>query len=127
MPTVKIELLEGRDRETLIKLKNSVMDSVVEVLKLPHNDRNIRILEYPSHLFDMKPPNEVLIEITMFLGRTRQTKKKLYEKIVDDLESNDIVGREKILIIVNEPPLENWGVRGGKSADEIDLGFNVNI
>jgi phenylpyruvate tautomerase PptA (4-oxalocrotonate tautomerase family) len=75
----------------------------------------------------MRPPYEVLIEISMFLGRTKDTKKKLYQTIVNSLEKNGLIEKEKVLITLNEQPLENWGIRGGISADEIDLGFNVKI
>ena len=127
MPTVKIELASGRDKDTLVKIRNLVMDSVVESLQLPANDRNIRIIEYAGDLFQMKPPYEVLIEISMFLGRTKGTKKKLYQTIVNSLEINGLFEKEKILITLNEQPVENWGVRGGIPADEVDLGFNVKI
>jgi hypothetical protein len=31
------------------------------------------------------------------------------------------------VIYINEPSLENWGIAGGKPADEVDLGFKVEI
>jgi phenylpyruvate tautomerase PptA (4-oxalocrotonate tautomerase family) len=126
MPTVKIELLKGRDSQILFKLRDLVMDSVVESLKLNSDDRNIRIIEYQPDLFQMRPPYEVLIEISMFLGRTKETKKKLYQTIVNKLELNGLIDKSKIFITLNEQPLENWGVRG-IPADELDLGFDVNI
>ncbi|MDR0232524.1 MAG: tautomerase family protein [Dysgonamonadaceae bacterium] len=127
MPAVKIELSKGRDKQTLLRLRDSVMDSVVETLKLPSNDRNIRLIEHKPEFFQMKPPYEILIEISMFLGRTKETKKKLYQTIVEKLEMNCSIEREKIFIILNEQPLENWGGRGGIPADEMDLGFRVNV
>ncbi|MDD5242301.1 MAG: tautomerase family protein [Sulfuricella sp.] len=127
MPTVKIELLIGRDRPTLIKIRDSVMDSVVDTLQLPADDRNVRLIEYQPELFLMKPPYEILIEISLFAGRTKETKRKLFQTIVDKLESNELIDKEKILITLNEQPLENWGGRGGIPADEMDLGFKVKI
>lgn len=127
MPTVKIELQKGRDPQTLIKIRDLVMDSVVQALQLPSDDRNVRLSEYQPEFFQMKPPYEILIEITMFVGRTKDTKKKLYQTVVIALESNLSIDRKKVLITLNEQPLENWGVRGGISADEIDLGFKVNV
>ena len=127
MPTVKIELAEGRNRQTMLCLRDTVMDSVVEILKLPSNDRNIRLIEHKSDFFQMKPPYEILIEISMFAGRTKEAKKKLYQTIVERLEVNCSIEKEKILIILNEQPLENWGGRGGISADEMELGFKVNV
>lgn len=127
MPTIKIELQTGKDIQTLIKIRDLVMDAVVETLKLPTDDRNVRLIEYQSELFQMKPPYEILIEISMFIGRTKDTKRKLYQTIVERLESNGLIDKEKVLITLNEQPLENWGGRGGIPADEMDLGFNVKI
>ena len=127
MPTVKIELLKSRDKPDLIKIRDLVLDAVVESLKLKSNDRNIRLIEYEEGFFQMKPPYEVLIEISMFTGRTKETKRKLYQTIVKKLENSGLVNKETVFIILNEQPLENWGVKGGIPADEIDLGFKVNI
>ena len=32
-----------------------------------------------------------------------------------------------VLIVINEVPLENWGIRGGQSAAEVDLGFALDV
>lgn len=127
MPTVKIELQAGRDKQALIKIRDLVMDSVIEALQLPADDRNIRLIEYQPELFQMKQPYEILIGITLFAGRTKDTKRKLYQTIVDSLESNGVIAREKVFIILNEQIAENWAIRGGIPADEIDLGFKVKI
>jgi|WetSurMetagenome_2_1015567.scaffolds.fasta_scaffold832329_1 phenylpyruvate tautomerase PptA (4-oxalocrotonate tautomerase family) len=127
MPAVKIELLKGRDKPDLLKIRDLVLDAIVESLQLKSNDRNIRIIEYEEGFFQMKPPYKVLIEISMFAGRTKETKRKLYQTIVNNLEYSGLAQKETVFIILNEQPLENWGVRGGIPADEIDLGFKVNI
>ena len=127
MPTVKIELLKGRERSTLLLIRDEVMNAMVHSLQLPDNDRNVRILEYEPANFSMKSPYEILIEITMFKGRTKETKKRLYQTIVENLAKNGLIDKSKVFIILNEQPLENWGVRGGVPADEITLDFKVNI
>ncbi|MGE5396182.1 MAG: tautomerase family protein [Chitinophagales bacterium] len=68
-----------------------------------------------------------IIEITMFAGRTFATKKGLYQAIVNNLADSPGIAGHDILIMVYELPLENWGIRGGKPASELDLGFNVNV
>jgi phenylpyruvate tautomerase PptA (4-oxalocrotonate tautomerase family) len=127
MPLIKIELKAGRDRQSILKIRDTVMDAVIESLKMPSDDRNIRVIEYQPDLFQMKAPYEILIEISMFSGRTKETKRTLYKTITDKLESSGLIGKNKIFIILNEQPLENWGIRGGIPADEMDLGFKVNI
>ncbi len=32
-----------------------------------------------------------------------------------------------VLMTINEPELVNWGIQGGKCADETDIGFNVIV
>ena len=34
---------------------------------------------------------------------------------------------QDIMIILLEPPLENWGVRGGKPASEVDFDFKIDV
>jgi len=127
MPLVKIELQQGRDKKTVLELRDTVMDAVIEALKVPPDDRNIRLFEYQADLFQMKPPYEVIIEITMFAGRTKETKKRLYQAVTGKLAAAGIIEREKVFIVINEIPAENWGIRGGFPADEIELGFKVNM
>ena len=124
MPLVKIELPEGRNKETLLRLQNIVLDSVVRALALPEDDRNIRLIEYEREFFSMKKPYEILIEISLFKGRTFSTKKLLYQTITDYLQELGI-RKEQVFILLNEQPLENWGVRSGVPASEINLDFET--
>jgi phenylpyruvate tautomerase PptA (4-oxalocrotonate tautomerase family) len=32
-----------------------------------------------------------------------------------------------VFILLHEPPMENWGIRGGIPASEVDLGFKLNV
>lgn len=127
MPLVKIETIKGHDREFLQSLMNSTMDCIQSVLSLPDDDRNIRLMEYENELFVMKKPYKYLIEITMFSGRSVNIKKTLYKTIVSVLEEKNGIKKEEIFIALNEQPLENWGVRGGTAASEINLNFKVDI
>jgi 4-oxalocrotonate tautomerase family enzyme len=125
MPLVKIELLEGNDPQFLFAIRDAVLDCVTGVLRLPPDDRNIRILEYEPGFFQMKSPYEVLIEITLFQGRTKETKKKLFESVCKVLENKPGISKEKIFIVLNEQPMENWGIRGGMPANEIEFDFTA--
>ncbi len=127
MPIVKIDLRKGKSLGFLKTLMDSIHESMVEILKIPIDDRNQRLTEYDTKFFFSKPPYEYFIEIIMFAGRTKATKKKLYQSIVDRLYNNLKIDKNKVFIILNEQPLENWGVRGGIPADEIKLDFDVEI
>jgi 4-oxalocrotonate tautomerase family enzyme len=75
----------------------------------------------------MKRPYAILIEITLFSGRTAETKKNLFRSIVDSLHSKLAIDKDAVFIVLNEQPRENWGIRGGIPASEIGLGFKVDI
>ena len=30
-----------------------------------------------------------------------------------------------VFVVLHEPPMDNWGIRGGQMASEVDLGFEV--
>ena len=127
MPLVNINIAKGRDKQFLNSLISITMDCVIDALKLPSNDRNIRLTEYEKNFFYLKPPYSMVIEISMFSGRTAETKKKLYQSIVSKLFDSLKIQKEEVFIIINEQPKENWGIRGGIPANEIDLGFEVEI
>jgi phenylpyruvate tautomerase PptA (4-oxalocrotonate tautomerase family) len=127
MPLVKVELQKGYDRLKLIKLREIVMSQVVQTLQLSENDQNFRLIEYEPDFFQMKPPYKVIIEISLFSGRTPKTKKLLFQNLVQQLETHQLFERKEVFILLNEQPIENWGVRGGIPANELELGFIVEI
>jgi len=127
MPLVKIEMTKGNSKEFLLKFMDIVMETVVEVLQLPQDDRNIRLLEYESELFTMKPPYKYIIEISLFEGRTDETKRNLYKAIADNLEKTTKINRTELFILLNDQPKINWGVRGGLAASDIKLNFKTDI
>jgi hypothetical protein len=50
----------------------------------------------------------------------------LYKAIVKNLSEIGVPATD-IKIVVVEVPAENWGLRGGLPASEIDLGFKVDV
>ena len=73
-----------------------------------------------------KGENYTLVEITLFASRSLQAKRGLYQAIVKRFEALGIAAPD-VIIVLNEVPLDNWGIRGGKPASEVDLGFKVNV
>lgn len=127
MPIVRIELRKGKSRDFKRIFIDSVHESMIETLMIPDDDKNIRLIDYESDCFDSKPPYEYFIEIIMFSGRTKDTKNKLFKSIVDGLQDKLSIIPETVFIVINEQPADNWGIRGGISASDIQLDFKVNI
>ncbi|WFT94318.1 tautomerase family protein [Bradyrhizobium barranii] len=60
----------------------------------------------------------------MFSGRSLEAKRALYKALITNLSVLGVPATE-IKIILLEVPAENWGLRGGYPASEIDLGLKV--
>ena len=128
MPLVKVSLLKGRSIEEKKALLDAIHAALLDAFKIPENDRNQRIFEFEPENFDIpeeKTSNYTIIEIDVFPGRSLDAKRKLYQKIVQNL--NEQIQPNDILVVLKEPPLDNWGVRGGMPASEIDLGFKLDV
>jgi len=129
MPLVTITIVEGKTREFKKSILDAVHDSLVAAFKIPDHDRNQRIIEVPKENLACptgKAEYFIIIEMTVFPGRSLQAKRALYQEIVSRLKKLEI-GGDDILIVLNEPPLENWGIRGGYPASEVDIGFKVDV
>ena len=104
--------------------KTTARKNVVSSLKIPDYDRTQRLYELDKLYFEINPhksENFTLIEITMFSGRSKEAKKNLYQNIVKNLNNNPGIIGTDIMIVIHEPPLHNWGIGGGKPADELNL------
>jgi phenylpyruvate tautomerase PptA (4-oxalocrotonate tautomerase family) len=122
-------MLKGKEP----RFKKAVMDGVhralVDALKIPERDRTQRLYELDPDSFERsgnKTEDFVLIEITMFKGRSYKAKKKLYSNIAANLGGSPGIAPGDVLIVIHEPELINWGVRG-IPASEADLGFDINV
>ena len=67
-----------------------------------------------------------LVSIDMFAGRTLGAKKSLYQAIVRNLAAFGIPA-DHVKVLLREIPAENWGIRGGIPASEIELGFDIKV
>jgi phenylpyruvate tautomerase PptA (4-oxalocrotonate tautomerase family) len=129
MPVAKIEVRRARPAHEVQALIEAVYQAQRETLEVPEDDRQIRYVEHRPEHFAVPPgksENYTFVEILLFPGRSAAAKRRLYQGIVQRFGALGIAATD-ILIVVQEPPLGNWGVRGGLPASEIDLGFNLNV
>ena len=130
MPLVKIEIREGKSAEYKKAVLDGVHEALVHTLGIPDSDRFQRLYELPTAEFEAPPDRSdqaTIIEITMYRGRSFEAKKELYKGIIENLAKNPGINGYDIMIILLEPSLENWGIRGGKPASEVDFDFKIDI
>lgn len=128
MPIIHIHVAIGRTAPEKKALLDGVHAALVDAFRIPENDRNQILHEHASEHFESHHgPGFTLVEATVFPGRTAEAKKRLFAAIAQNLETGAGVDRAKLLIVLHEPALECWGIRGGKPATEVAIGFKLDV
>ena len=129
MPLIRVEIREGWSPTEKAGLLDAIHAAAVEALGIPDEDRTQILTEHPAEAFEIPPGKGdrfTLVEITMFAGRSLDAKRRLYRALVTNLGRLGIPPSD-VLIVLHEAPLENWGIRGGTPASDVDMGFEVGI
>ena len=130
MPVVRITIRAGKSPEYRKAVLDGVHNGLVQAFKIPEHDRIQTLHELTPDLFEIPPAKTeqfTIIEVIAFKGRSLAAKRDLYRIIVENLAKNPGIAGDDILIILHEPSLENWGIRGGNPASEVNLGFAVDV
>ncbi len=129
MPNVLVETRGGWLGAKRAALLDAMRAATVEALCIPADALVLRLVEHPMECFavpDGAAERYTHIVIQMFAGRSLSAKRALYQAIVRNLEPFG-VPPDHIRIILNDIPLENVGMRGGKPAADLELGYEVRV
>ncbi len=116
MPLVRIEMLKGKSPEYKKTVFDCVHKGLIDSIGIEDWDRFQRICEYDKADFEMpsfKSDDFMIIELTLFPGRSMEQKEKVVELITGNLMNSLSIDPADVFITIHEPPLENWGI-GGK-------------
>lgn len=110
-------------------ISRAVHSALVKILEYPEEKifQRFIALEAENFIFPQdRSQLYTIIEISMFEGRTIETKKLFIKAILDNI--HDLCGFEfnDIEVTIFETPKENWGIRG-KNADDLQLNYKVQI
>lgn len=86
---------------------------------------------FPLDKADFYYPNDrtenyLVIEISMFEGRSIDTKKKLIRLLIQEINGNFNIPVNDIEITIFETPKHNWGIRG-LPGDELTLNYKIEV
>jgi phenylpyruvate tautomerase PptA (4-oxalocrotonate tautomerase family) len=129
MPIATIEVRKQYEREREVQIIDAVHSAMMEGLKNPEWDRNVRLIVHEPHRFAVPPGKDeryTLIHIDLFEGRSVDAKKQFYRSLVAKLEVLGIP-RDQVKVLLRETPRDNVSMQDGLAASEIDLGFEVNV
>ena len=120
MPIVKVNIRAGRSSEFKKTLLDTIHQGLVDSMGIEDWDRFQRIEEFSEEDYekpDFKSDDFMIIELTLFPGRTVEQKRAAVETITSGISQKLGIRAEDIFILINEPPLENWGMGGKLKCD----------
>lgn len=129
MPLTTIEVRMQYSSEQEIAIIDAVHAAMIEGIKIPEHDKIIRLIVHETHRFATPPGHGeryTLVSIDMFEGRSLNAKRALYRAIINNLEPLGIPASE-IFVLLRETTRDNFGIRGGIPASEVDLGFEIKV
>jgi phenylpyruvate tautomerase PptA (4-oxalocrotonate tautomerase family) len=128
MAMALIEVLAGHSDAHKRDLLEGVRRALCDSLQVPDDDPTIRLIEHAPESIIIPPRHSnryTITTITMFHGRTLDTKRRLYQQLVAELAQLGVPA-EDVQVVLHEPAVENWS-RAGIPASETDPGFTINI
>jgi phenylpyruvate tautomerase PptA (4-oxalocrotonate tautomerase family) len=128
MPIVHVHVRAGRPAAERKAILDGVHAALVEAFRIPAQDCNQILHEHAAENFQAaKGPSFTLVEVTAFPGRSLDAKRALYAAIVRNLEAAAGIPPAAVMIVLHEPSMESWGIRGGQAATDVKLGFEVKV
>jgi phenylpyruvate tautomerase PptA (4-oxalocrotonate tautomerase family) len=131
MPSVLIEVRRTHTPEQETALMEAVHAALVSAFRILPSDRNVRLMVHEPHRFACpphlaQPELYTHVSIDAFAGRSLEAKRALYRAVVENLGARGIP-KDHVKILLRELPRENWGIRGGQAAIDIELGFKIDV
>ena len=115
MPLVRVDMIKGKSSEYKKAVLDCIHDGLTESIGIEDWDRFQRIVEIPKDDFETAPEKTdkfMIIELTLFPGRTKEQKGVAIKAITSRLENSLGIDPTDVFIVINEPPFENWGMGG---------------
>lgn len=110
-------------------LSAAIHHAIIEALVYSPEKKFHRLigLEKSEFIYPVdRSENYTIIEISMFEGRSIETKKLLIRLIFANIKREVGIEPQDIEITLSETPKQNWGVRG-LCGDELALGSQVDV
>ncbi len=131
MPSTVIEVRRRYRADEEVALIDAVHEALVAAFAIPRGDKHVRLISHEPHRFSHPPTLAhpelyTFVAIDCFAGRSVQAKRNLYREVAKRLAVRGIPP-DHLTIVLRESAVENWGVRGGQAACDVDLGFDLSV
>lgn len=131
MPSSQIDVRRRYEPDHEVGIIDAVHDALIGAFAIPPGDKHVRLVVHEPHRFAVPPRLEqperyTLVTVDCFSGRSPDAKRRLYREVVTRLAPFGIPA-DHITVVLRESATENWGIRGGRAACDVDLGFTVEV
>ena len=129
MAQIKIYGLKSNFDRSKEMISKGIHRAIISALNSPVEKKFHRFIALEKDDFfypDDRSQNYIIIEISMFAGRSVQTKKSLIMNLYTEIAKAAGIDAEDIEITIFETPKENWGIRG-VPANELRLNYQVEV
>lgn len=110
-------------------LSDVIHSCVVDALSFPRDKRAHRFFPLEAEDFYYpagRTPRYTIVEISMFEGRSVETKKGLIRLLFERTQRELGLAPADLEVTITETPKHNWGFRG-QPGDEIGLDYKVEV
>ena len=110
-------------------ISEAIHKSVMSALEYPAEKKFHRFIGLNPEDFiypDDRSATYLIIEISMFEGRSVEAKKRLIRELFSNIEVDVGISPQDVEITIFETPRQNWGIRG-MAGDELGLGYKVEV
>ncbi|MCA9887013.1 MAG: tautomerase family protein [Anaerolineae bacterium] len=111
------------------QLSDIIHSCLVDTFAIPQEKRFQRFFALDAADFIYPPERSeqyIIIEISMFEGRSVASKKTLFRLLFERLHEQLHISPQDVEITITETPRHNWGIRG-LPGDELQLNYKVDI
>jgi 4-oxalocrotonate tautomerase family enzyme len=129
MAQIKMFARRETIRQHRAALSEAIHRAVMQALAYPPEKRFHRFIGLEPEDFlhpDDRSENYLIVEISMFEGRSAEAKKALIRGIFANVTETTGIAAQDVEITIFETPRGNWGIRG-VPGDELALGYKVEV
>jgi 4-oxalocrotonate tautomerase family enzyme len=129
MAQIKVYGIDTHLNPIKARLSAVIHSCVVDALQFPADKRAHRF--FPLDAADFFYPagrtdRYTIIEISMFEGRSVETKKSLIRLLFERIHAEFGISSQDVEVTITETPKHNWGLRG-LPGDEVGLNYKVEV
>lgn len=129
MAQIKIHGIDHKLNPIKAQLSEIIHGCVVEAFQFPKDKRFHRFFPMKKEDFHFpsdRTDNYLIIEISIFEGRSVEAKKQLIQLLYEKLNHELQIQPNDVEITIFETPKHNWGIRG-VPGDELALNYKVTV